>query len=316
MKHIDLNLLRLLESLMTERSVTRTGERLGITQPAVSHGLKRAREMIGDPLFVRGAAGLEPTARMRQIEPMLRDGLAKLRDALQEPHFDPLRDDRRFTIAAASYVCAILIPPLIERLQAVAPKVELRILAIPDDIAVAMSNRSIDLVLGNFERLPPRLNSTHLFDDQAVWLVNARHPILGTKPSLQDLLDLPRVVTNVAADFEGIRGRVVSGGVQRRISVDLGEYFGVGVSGPANGVVSVYDVRTALSIVARTQLATFVPRRMAEAVAWKGDLVVIEPPVETAPLSVAMLWHRELGEEPSIAWLRNVVVQVAEEFAS
>src|SRR3954464_8171015 len=96
--HLDLNLLRIFEALIEERSATRAGARLGLTQSAVSHALNRLRYAVGDPLFVRGPAGMLPTPRATEIAPRIRAGLAQLQAALTPAGFTPAEADRRFVI--------------------------------------------------------------------------------------------------------------------------------------------------------------------------------------------------------------------------
>src|SRR2546423_3173705 len=119
---LDLNLLRVFEALMQERSATRAGERLGLTQSAISHALNRLRYVLQDELFVRGPDGMQPTERAAEIAPRLRQGLLQLQLALAPADFVPERSDRRFTITCTEYGGAALIPGLIARLRAEAPK--------------------------------------------------------------------------------------------------------------------------------------------------------------------------------------------------
>src|SRR5476649_559075 len=94
---LDLNLLRLFDALAEERSVTRAGARLGLTQSAVSHALSRLRHALQDELFVRGPDGMRPTARAQEIAPMLRQGLEQLHAALAPADFTPAETRRRFS---------------------------------------------------------------------------------------------------------------------------------------------------------------------------------------------------------------------------
>ena len=110
---LDLNLLRVFEALMDERSATRAGTRLGLTQSAISHALNRLRYVLKDELFVRGPDGMQPTERAAEIAPRLRQGLLQLQLALSPSEFIPERTDRRFTIACTEYAGAVIIPPLI-----------------------------------------------------------------------------------------------------------------------------------------------------------------------------------------------------------
>src|SRR3569623_925529 len=121
MANMDLNLLRVFDAIFEVRSVTRTAERLGLTQSAISHALGRLRQAFGDPLFVRHPTGLQPTARAIEIAPGIREGLAQLQQALAPSPFDPATANRRFRINAGAYFCALLVPELIARARKLAP---------------------------------------------------------------------------------------------------------------------------------------------------------------------------------------------------
>src|ERR1043165_7668874 len=101
--HLDLNLLRVFEALMDERSATRAGARLGLTQSAISHALNRLRYVLKDELFMRGPDGMQPTERAAEIAPRLRQGLLQLQLALSPSDFVPERTDRRFTITCTAH---------------------------------------------------------------------------------------------------------------------------------------------------------------------------------------------------------------------
>src|SRR5213076_3063747 len=131
---LDLNLLRVFEALIQERSATRAGERLGLTQSAISHALNRLRHVLKDDLFVRGPDGMQPTERAAEIAPRLRQGLLQLQLALAPTDFVPERTDRRFTITCTEYAGAVVIPGLIARLRAEAPHASFNVL--PSNLGV------------------------------------------------------------------------------------------------------------------------------------------------------------------------------------
>src|SRR5258708_5588942 len=124
---LDLNLLRVFDALMEERSVTRAGARLGLTQSAVSHSLGRLRYVLKDELFERGTDGMLPTPRAVEIGPRLREGLYQLQLALAPAEFVPAETERRFSIAADEYTSACLLPRMVARMREAAPRSELRI---------------------------------------------------------------------------------------------------------------------------------------------------------------------------------------------
>src|ERR1700739_1254394 len=125
--NLDLNLLRVFDVLLEERSVTRTGARLGLTQSAVSHALNRLRYVLGDELFVRGPSGMQPTPRALEMGPQVHAALNQLQSATLPSGFDPAISERRFIVAAGAYACAVLVPALVARMRTAAPLAELAI---------------------------------------------------------------------------------------------------------------------------------------------------------------------------------------------
>jgi DNA-binding transcriptional LysR family regulator len=115
---LDLNLLRVFDTVMAERHVTRAAEKLAMTQPAVSNALRRLRESIGEELFVPSSTGVVPTPHASALWPAVREALGSLRDAFDPPAFDPQTADRRFTLAMADATAAVLMPPLVAQLEA------------------------------------------------------------------------------------------------------------------------------------------------------------------------------------------------------
>src|ERR1700760_1450770 len=131
--NLDLNLLRVFDVLLDERSVTRTGARLGLTQSAVSHALNRLRYVLGDELFVRGPAGMQATPRAGGVGPQVHAALNQLTAAIAPSDFDPATSERRFAVVAGAYASAILTPPLAGRLAEAAPRCELMIAEASND---------------------------------------------------------------------------------------------------------------------------------------------------------------------------------------
>src|SRR5258705_11643547 len=121
----DLNLLIVFDAVMQERSVTRAGNRIGLSQPAVSHALNRLRHMLKDELFVRTPEGMVPTPRAETLAQPLRNALSEMQLALEPAAFDPAASDRRFALAVNNYAAVVLAPPLVAAVSAAAPAVPL-----------------------------------------------------------------------------------------------------------------------------------------------------------------------------------------------
>src|SRR3954464_1520232 len=166
---LDLNLLRVFEALMQERSATRAGERLCLTPSAISHALNRLRYVLKDELFLRGPDGMQPTERAAEIAPRLRQGLLQLQLALAPAEFIPERTDRRFTIACTEYAGAVIIPALIARLRHDAPHASLSILPSNQGVAETLRCGRADLAIGSFRRFPDWFERERLLQEDRVW---------------------------------------------------------------------------------------------------------------------------------------------------
>src|ERR1700738_1686307 len=122
---IDLNLLVVFDAIMMERSVTRAGQRLGLSQPAISHALTRLRHMLKDELFVRSPSGMMPTPRAEQLATPVRIALDGLQQSLEPDHFDPAEDTTTFRIAVDNYAAIVLVAPIAAYVARIAPGVRL-----------------------------------------------------------------------------------------------------------------------------------------------------------------------------------------------
>src|SRR5512141_1968947 len=179
--NLDLNLMRVFDVLLEERSVTRTGARLGLTQSAVSHALNRLRYMLSDELFMRGPAGMQPTPRAVEMGPQVHAALNQLQAALAPSDFDPATSERRFAVVTGAYASAILAPPVASRLAEVAPQSELMIAELAPDFLV-----------GSVLAAPERFARETILTEQLVWVVRAGHPVFqGERIDLATLVSVP-----------------------------------------------------------------------------------------------------------------------------
>src|SRR5688572_28310547 len=171
---IDLHLIRVLHTVLTERSVSKAALRLGMYQPAVSASLKRLRELAGDPLLVRAGAGMVPTdAALRMIEPsasILRAAEMLFSDARG---FEPQTTTTQFRVAAADYLDPSFLPRLVAQVKAQAPRssIEIHPLSAASDYQARLAQGEIDVVVGNWLQPPEDLHLARLATDEIVCLV-------------------------------------------------------------------------------------------------------------------------------------------------
>lgn len=305
---LDLNLLRVFDVLLEERSVTRTGARLGLTPSAVSHALSRLRYHLDDELFQRDARGMQPTRRALEIGPSLHSALAQLQSALTPTDFEPAVSDHRFNIVAGAYACVVLMPAVVVELQAKAPGVLLQIEEGPQDLAEQLDSGQVDFVVASFGSAPERFARERLMVEGLAWVVRADHPLCASPATLESIVSVPHVV--VAGRREGRDEPAIS---LRSSWEDLGAFESefakrglrrrVGVVAP--------DTFSAMTIVSRSDMIALVPRRLALLSAQSGRVALIEPPYETPPVDVTLLYRKDRLAEPPMAWLRAALSDAA-----
>ena len=314
---LDLNLLRVFDALIEERSVTRAGERLGLTQSAISHALSRLRYVLDDDLFVRGAEGMQPTRRASEIAPRLRQGLLQLQLALTPADFVPEETSRRFTVICGEYVGAIFVPALVARLREAAPRAEIRIRPSNRGVAEPLVAGRADLAIGSFRRVPEWFAAERLFEETRVWVLSDCHPAAWQELTLERLAELPHIIISATGeDEQAVAGYVVDHGLERLVMrSEVGLLQGALA---ARGLTRVIGLTTphflaALAVVSHSDMTAPLPRRLAAAFAGAYRLKLFEPPYASPPFEIMALSHREHGNEPAILWLRDLVRRVAAE---
>ena len=152
---VDLNLLVYLDVLLREGSVTKAANQLSITQPAMSNGLKRLRDLFKDPLLVRTSDGMTPTKRALELQPTIRDVLSRLESSIQpETDFDPLTSERTFRIMTSDYAESTLLLELVGRLTDLAPNITLDLITPSDVTFHDVEQGKVDMAINRFEELP------------------------------------------------------------------------------------------------------------------------------------------------------------------
>ncbi|WP_095149159.1 LysR family transcriptional regulator [Pseudomonas sp. Irchel s3a18] len=292
LRRIDLNLLVILDALLSEQHVTRAAERLHLSQPAVSHALARLRDMLGDPLLVRAGAGLVATPRALELAAPLREALSQVQALLAPNAFDPASAKRRFRLAMSDYGAALVLPGLIRTLRREAPGIDLQIShASREGMLEGVLNGDIDLAAGVFPELPNELRSTTLFEERFACLVDRDSlPASG-------MLDLPTYVARPHVLLE-MRG---SGTPEiERALTTLGERRHVTVSLPHWSV--------APQLIRATDLILTVAARGLQGID-QSQLVILPPPFHIPPFTFVLAWHGHRGGDPALNWLNRQVGQ-------
>ena len=295
---VDLNLLKAFDALMTERAVTRAAGRIGLSQPAMSHALSRLRDLFADDLFVRSPGGMEPTARAREIAPLVTTAIEHI-DAALNPGtgFDPAESERIFTAGMAEYAEVPLVEGLAEAFSRTAPKATLRLVPITGAEAPERLDReTVEVAVAHLGSrsgtLPQRFDSTLLFRDPFVVVARRGHPGLTQPLSVEGYARLGHVLVSPRGDTTGAVDRPLAAhGHNRRIRLLVATYLAL----PA--------------VVEATDLIATVPERTARRVAAAG-FAIAPLPIELA-VTVSMAWHRRNARTPAHLWFRSLLTDAA-----
>jgi DNA-binding transcriptional LysR family regulator len=307
---LDLNLLKVFDAVMAERSVMRASQKVALSQSAVSHSLARLRETLTDDLFIRTASGMQPTSRALAMAPVIRDALRSLQAAVELPIFDPATSKRQFTLAANDFTTMVLVAPLLKLLGLEAPMIEIVIKPVTRiDLAEQIDLGRIDVAIGVFSSPPDRLRSSPLFEYDDVLIVNRKRK-LGDL-DMAKLEDLALIVVSLASERDGaIDGFISERGLARRSEMyDRAalERASAGIDRPPRIAVQLPHFLALPALLEDTGLAAIVPRPLAEEFAAKHAITIHELPFATTPVEVRMLWHNRADSDPWHMWLQETL---------
>lgn len=297
---LDLNLLRVFDAVMAEGSLTRAAAQLAMTQPAVSHALKRLHEAVGETLFERSAHGVRPTPRARALWPQVRAALGQLQQALAPAAFVPQADPVSFRLAMVDATAVLLVPYLvsaIERQQALA---NLRVLPLTTrDPRPLLERGEVDLAVGHFpdaiaqleaEGDDATLRHQRLYESRYVCVMRRAHPLAAGPLTLDDYCAANHLLVSFSGKPHGFVDQALGAlGRQRRILLTVNQFY------------------TAGRVVADSDLLTVLPASFLSATGVPSELVTRELPFQLQPIQVGMVWHLRRDTSPAHRWLRELV---------
>lgn len=291
-RHLDLNLLKTLDALLDERSVTRAASRLSLTQPAVSGMLNRLRESFADPLFVRASRGIVPTTRALELAAPIKRLLSEVEQMLQPACFDPATADLQVAIAATDYALHTIVMPFLAVIRKLAPGIRIAVHPVDDSrVEAYLESGRLDLAILTPDTTPAGLLSLELYEERYLCAVRNGHPVLSQLPlTLERFCQLDHAMVSYAGGaFRGVTDDALAVlGRERRVCVSMPSFL------------AMLDLLTASDLIA------VIPSRLAPG---RDNVTLIEPPLEIEGFDKLLVWHPRTDNDPALRWVRALLVK-------
>lgn len=298
--NMDLNLLRIFQAVLDERSLTLAGNRLHLSQPAVSHALNRLRELFEDPLFVRTRDGMQPTPTALELANPIARALQAVQEALRlAGGFDPAASERVFRVSMTDVAEMVFLPPICEHLRLQAPNVQLKVVQVPQDqIVESLRTGRLDLAIGNLPALKDATRHALLFNDAYCCLMRKapgqpRHKTLSIE-EYQALSHLQ--VRSAESSHSQLAQALQERGIARRIALEIPHF-------------SVLPL-----ILLQSDLAATLPLRISKLFNAGGQFRIYGLPVELPAVDVTLHWHEEFENDGGNRWLRQLVLDLLQRY--
>ena len=291
---VDLNLLKLFDALLKERSVTLAGQRLGLSQPAASRGLGRLRLLLNDRILIRTSKGWDLTPRAVALSEPVAKLLDDARTIIAPSIFEPSTASAKFTIATGDHMALLLMPTLISKLAKLAPKIDLVIPASSGDNVDLITQGSADLAIGVFHDLPARFYQRPLYDEDFVCVVRHDHPVIYDKLTLQRFISLPHLAVIITGLGKNpVDDALKQQGLKRKVVMKLPHFL------------------VAPMIIAKSDLILSLPRKLANKMAESVPLEILELPLEIGHFTPSIIWHGRVHDDPAHKWLRQLIIKIS-----
>ncbi|MFT3812814.1 MAG: LysR family transcriptional regulator [Acidovorax sp.] len=306
---LDLNLLRVFDEVMAERSLTRAAHKLALTQPAVSNAIRRLRDAVGDDLLVRSGQGVEPTPRALALWPAVRAALAGLQESLAPGDFDPATARSTLVLAMADATASMLLPPLIAILEREAPGLALRMLPlITRDPRRLLEEGAADMAVGYFPAVLADLtaraqsgaavafDSRRLYDGEYVCVMRQGHPLAEVPLTLDRFCAARHMLVSYSGRAFGFIDEVLATlGRKRQVAITVNQFF------------------TAGCVVMQSDLLTVLPRHFVPVTGMASQLVLRPLPLPVPPVYVDALWNPRGPQQAAYGWLLGALTRAAQQ---
>ncbi len=302
---LDLNLLRVFDEIMAQRSLTRAAHNLALTQPAVSNALKRLREALNDDLVRRSGQRIEPTPQALALWPAVREALQRLQSALAPDPFDPAYANTTFVLSMGDSTATTLIPWLEDIVEHEAPGISIRVVPLATrDPRKMLDDEVADMAIGYFPAVLADLTARsqageavahahqRLYDSEYVCVMRRDHPLADAPLTLDRYCAARHLLVSLSGRPYGFIDEALTAlGRERRIALTVNQFF------------------TASRVVTNTNLLTVLPRHFIHMTGIADQLSWRDLPVDVPLVRVDAIWNKHLRDGPAYDWLRQTIVR-------
>ncbi|MES2106567.1 MAG: LysR family transcriptional regulator [Pseudomonadota bacterium] len=301
---LDLNLLRVFDTVMVEQNLTRAADKLAMTQPAVSNALKRLRSSLSDELLIRTAYGVKPTPRAEALWPAVRQALSTLEAAIAPTSFDASKAQETFRMAMADATAALWMPTLVRAIEKDAPGMKARMVPLTTREPRPMLLRGdIDIAVGYFPGVVAQLAAgqgagspirhDRLYSGHYVCVMRQDHPLAKKELTLDDYCNANHLLVSFSGRAHGLVDDVLAQhGRERHILLTVNQFF------------------TGGRVVANSDLLTVLPHHLMSSTGMTDALVWKNLPFEMPDVHIDMLWHERDARNPAHKWLRDNLINM------
>ncbi|KVL86471.1 LysR family transcriptional regulator [Burkholderia stagnalis] len=296
LRSIDLNLLVILDALLTEKQVTRAGLKIGLTQPAVSNALSRLRYVFKDEILARTTLGMELTPRAQALVLPVRQIMQQIESLFESDYqFNPYTSERHFTVRMSDLTELLMLPALLRLMRLTAPHIGMDVVHLSAaKTADALEAGRLDLAISAGIAHSGTLSSQTVFQDRLVCVLSRNHPEAERPLTLERFLALDFLNVSInPVDHSLIDNQLANMNFTRRIALNVPHWLVVPNMLDALPYAVIMSERHALSLD-------------------DARLVIRELPLPMEPVTWSLYWHRRYDASNAHAWLRNCIVEVAE----
>ncbi len=294
LNRVDLNLLVAFEAMLEHQNVTRAGQAVGLSQPAMSAALTKLRSLLNDPLFVRTGAGMTPTPHALRLAPAIARALRIVRsEVLQDWKFDPATSQRTITLNTTDIGDMVFLPKLMRRLNKEAPGIVLKTVTLsPSETEEAMEAGDVDLSIGYFpDLIKAGFYQQRLFDHSFVCIVRAGHPqVADGKLTLEQFLTMSHAVVHAQGRSQEIFEReLLKLGITRQMGLHTRHFMSLPM------------------VIAESDLIATVPKVVGTTFSKLANIQVLELPFQVPSYDLKQYWHRRFHRDAANIWIRGVI---------